>query len=83
MSTVIDTWIKYELTSLFRKLTYDCIRPGFINVGNLVELQVSVCSVPTGRDKNLFIVKLRSLCVLSRKVEWVRRKYAYKSELSA
>ncbi|KAH8074204.1 hypothetical protein BXZ70DRAFT_1013197 [Cristinia sonorae] len=50
-------------------VSYQQISPGFIRPGHLVELQVGVCSVPIGKGKNMMLVKLRSVCVLSRLVE--------------
>ncbi|THH15427.1 hypothetical protein EUX98_g9469 [Antrodiella citrinella] len=50
-------------------LKYELIKPGLIRVGHLVELQVGICAMPTGRNKYTFIPKLRSVCILSRDVE--------------
>lgn len=39
----------------------------------MVELQVSLCSIPggKGRVRNVFLIKLRAICILSRVVEEV------------
>ncbi|KAH8096841.1 hypothetical protein BXZ70DRAFT_1009519 [Cristinia sonorae] len=63
---VQDMW---WLTMSVCIVSYQQISPGFIRPGHLVELQVGVCSVPIGKGKNMMLVKLRSVCVLSRLVE--------------
>ncbi|KAH8084934.1 hypothetical protein BXZ70DRAFT_900363, partial [Cristinia sonorae] len=68
----------YELShSASSIVSYQQISPGFIRPGHLVELQVGVCSVPIGKGKNMMLVKLRSVCVLSRLVEHVRFSYSW------
>ena len=50
---------------------FNNVNPAFIRPGHLVELQLGVCAIRTGRDKLAFLPKLRAICVLSRRVEHV------------
>ena len=50
---------------------FENVNPAFIRPGHLVELQIGVCAIRTGRDKLAFITKLRAICILSRRVEHV------------
>ncbi|KAL6301050.1 hypothetical protein BKA93DRAFT_739447 [Sparassis latifolia] len=47
------------------------IQPAAIQIGHMVELQVSFCAVPISKGKYRFLHKLRSICVLNRRVQLV------------
>ena len=72
-SEMFATYDFHVLRTSGSGFVFEEIAPGFIRPGLMVELQVSVCTIPL-RHKggaNLPLIKLRSVCVLSRAVEQV------------
>ena len=60
---------------MYRYHEYLSIAPTGIQVGNLVEIQVSFCAVPIAKGKYKMLLKLRSVCVLDRLVVGVCVNY--------
>ncbi|KAL6303695.1 hypothetical protein BKA93DRAFT_734722 [Sparassis latifolia] len=52
------------------------IKPSVIQEGQLVELQVTFCTVPISKGRMLMLSKLQSICILDRQVLSVRRSNA-------
>ncbi|KAL6301090.1 hypothetical protein BKA93DRAFT_739291 [Sparassis latifolia] len=49
------------------------VKPSVIQEGQLVELQVTFCTVPISKGCMLMLSKLQSICILDRQVLSVRR----------
>ncbi|KAI0346337.1 hypothetical protein BDW22DRAFT_1302883, partial [Trametopsis cervina] len=53
---------------------YVACDPIGVRLGQLVEVQVAFCTVPISKGRHLMLSKLRSVCILSRDVQSVRRR---------
>ena len=81
------TTSKVNVDSTRTSLTHSCryiyspCNPVTIKPGHLVEAQVSFCTVPISKGRNLMLSKLRSLCILDSQVFRVRLTFDIKTNL--
>ncbi|TCD64113.1 hypothetical protein EIP91_004526 [Steccherinum ochraceum] len=65
-----DNEVQYFERSIGRKgPVFRTIAPGFIQPTNMVEVQLGVCAQRLGVGKYIFLMKMRSVCVLNRVVK--------------
>ena len=53
-------------------VSFEQMKPDFLNLSHMVEVQASFQAVRVGKREYVFIPKLRSVCLLDRTAEMVR-----------